>query len=515
MGSVQNHREIDAFLGIDPEYRIGHRDSYYQDITDTHILIEYSLYPIYVEGDFDIPDRIFDILKELASSQDIIHLYQVVSFIKKQEDLLEEYDSLPFIIDAEAIVPIVLDSIYTLPNEKKVNYYRNICNLIDSMELFKNCDEEKVEYIVNEQKKEENKNRRKIKSVAEVWPIVLDVTSIDAMGVSDDHLELLLIDENKWIESLEEEHLLKLQEKLNNYIYFLESKQYVERYGDKFEKKVIHITFQYSPSDNGLAFLAAVQKVLQPTDMSLKVELPEDDTLPEKKNLSVNVSHSNHDQEKVSQERYLQIKKEYKIRLGLVIFLFTIFAILSIVLIFNLSRFIPLAATAMATVVPFNHFLLVPLWEQKKEIEEEHPEWKKLSTSGVKVPSSESSKRTLACIGTVVALFFSFAMLYRPVKANKPIPSIEEINKIPKLDRKTPKTSSSSSSERANSSDSGASSSTEESTKAESSGTESSKEETHNYDFHLPGVDDEELRRVIDRSKKDFRENHAKEQTTE
>ena len=125
------------------------------------------------------------------------------------------------------------------------------------MELFKNCDKEKVEYMVKEQKKEENKNRRKIKSV------------------SDDHLELLLIDENKWIESLEEEHLLKLQEKLNNYIYFLESKQYVERYGDKFDKKVIHITFQYSPSDNGLAFLAVVQKVLQPTDMSLKVELPE------------------------------------------------------------------------------------------------------------------------------------------------------------------------------------------------------------------------------------------------
>ena len=49
----------------------------------------------------------------------------------------------------------------------------------------------------------------------------------------------------------------------------------VTRYGDNFEKKVIHITFQYSPSDNGLAFLAAVQKVLQPTDMSLKVELLE------------------------------------------------------------------------------------------------------------------------------------------------------------------------------------------------------------------------------------------------
>ena len=106
-------------------------------------------------------------------------------------------------------------------------------------------------------------------------PIQLDVSEIDAIGTSDTDLELLLIDGNLWLSDTEEEHLLKLQEKLNNYIYFLESKQYVARYGDSFDKKVIHITFQYSPSDNGLAFLAAVQKVLQPTDMSLKVELLE------------------------------------------------------------------------------------------------------------------------------------------------------------------------------------------------------------------------------------------------
>ena len=106
-------------------------------------------------------------------------------------------------------------------------------------------------------------------------PIQLDVSEIDAIGTSDTDLELLLIDGNLWLSDTEEEHLLKLQEKFNNYIYFLESKQYVARYGDSFDKKVIHITFQYSPSDNGIAFLAAIQKVLQPTDMSLKVELPE------------------------------------------------------------------------------------------------------------------------------------------------------------------------------------------------------------------------------------------------
>ena len=103
----------------------------------------------------------------------------------------------------------------------------------------------------------------------------LKPTELDAIGIVDNHLELLLVDPVGWQEEIEAIHLEIQQEKINNYIYFLESKQYVERYGDNFDKKVIQITFQYSPSDNGLAFLAAVQKVLQPTDMSLKVELPE------------------------------------------------------------------------------------------------------------------------------------------------------------------------------------------------------------------------------------------------
>ena len=103
----------------------------------------------------------------------------------------------------------------------------------------------------------------------------LKPSELDAIGVVDSHLELLLVDPIGWQEEIEAVHLEILQEKINNYIYFLESKQYADRYGDNFDKKIIHITFQYSSSDNGLAFLAAVQKVLQPTDMSLKVELPE------------------------------------------------------------------------------------------------------------------------------------------------------------------------------------------------------------------------------------------------
>lgn len=138
----------------------------------------------------------------------------------------------------------------------------------------------------------------------------------------------------------------------------------------------------------------------------------------------------------MTQEEYLQLKKEYKIRLVLVILLFVLFSILSILLIVNLNRFIPLGATAMATVVPFNHFLLVPLWEEKKAIEAEHPEWKDLSTRGYEVPSTEASKRNIAAIGSIIALFFSFALLYRPAKVYQKVPTLEELKNLPKIENK-------------------------------------------------------------------------------
>ena len=138
----------------------------------------------------------------------------------------------------------------------------------------------------------------------------------------------------------------------------------------------------------------------------------------------------------MTQEEYLRLRKEYKIRLVLVILLFVLFSILSIVLIINSNRFIPLGATAMATVVPFNHFLFVPVWEEKKAIEAELPEWKDLSTSGVRVPSTEASKRNIATVGSIIALFLSFALLYRPAKVYQKVPTVDELKNLPKIENK-------------------------------------------------------------------------------
>ena len=273
---MREGKEDQAFLGTEAWYRFRQRDSYELDSTDIGVLMEYCLYPLYVEGDRDIARRTFDIMKYFSLSNDLMKLKKVTQYISNQKWFVTNYYDIPFVIETDELVRNIIESISKLSDEqKRVWTYQGLCNVLERNPLYRQCDEEKVEKILKEFKEKYYNPPKVVKTIKTVEKIELDVTSIDAMGVSDDHLELLLIDENKWIESLEEEHLLKLQEKLNNYIYFLESKQYVARYGDSFDKKVIHITFQYSPSDNGLAFLAAVQKVLQPTDMSLKVELPE------------------------------------------------------------------------------------------------------------------------------------------------------------------------------------------------------------------------------------------------
>ena len=218
----------------------------------------------------------------------------------------------------------------------------------------------------------------------------------------------------------------------------------------------------------------------------------------------------------MSQERYLQIKKEHQVRKFVGRFLFILLAILDVLLVSSHSNYVPLITVAMVTIVPFNHFLLGPLRRQKKAIEKEHPEWKILSTKGVKVPSAEANKRTLAGIGTLIALLLSFGLFYKPVKQPN-----DQVNKPPKVDSKTPGTSkssessSSSKTKESSSSESKSSSSTEQSSKTENSGTKPSKSESNNPYYQIPGLTDEQVRDIISKSVKDLREKQSKEKSEE
>ena len=212
----------------------------------------------------------------------------------------------------------------------------------------------------------------------------------------------------------------------------------------------------------------------------------------------------------MSQERYLQIKKEHQVRKFVGRFLFILLATLDVLLVSSHSNYIPLITVAMVTIVPFNHFLLGPLRRQKKAIEKEHPEWKILSTTGVKVPSAEANKRTLAGIGILMSLLLSFGLFYKPVKQPN-----DQVNKPPKVDSKTPEPSKPSESESSSSSEPKSSSSTEQSSKTESSGTKPSKSESNSPYYQIPGLTDEQLRDIISKSVKDLREKQSKEKSEE
>lgn len=212
----------------------------------------------------------------------------------------------------------------------------------------------------------------------------------------------------------------------------------------------------------------------------------------------------------MSQERYLQIKKEHQVRKFVGRFLFILLAILDVLLVSSHSNYVPLVTVAMVTIVPFNHFLLGPLRRQKKAIEKEHPEWKILSTKGVKVPSAEANKRTLAGIGILMALLLSFGLFYKPVQQPN-----DQVNKPLKVDSKMPETSKPSESESSSSSESKSSSSTEQSSKTESSGTKPSKSESNNPYYQIPGLTDEQVRDIISKSVKDLREKQSKEKSEE
>ncbi|MHC1723774.1 MAG: DUF6572 domain-containing protein [Aminipila sp.] len=93
---------------------------------------------------------------------------------------------------------------------------------------------------------------------------VIETDKIDAMGISKNKkgLMLMLADHLDW--ENEVEHLNILQEKINAYLSFIESNQYLQTYpGIKFESYTIDIRFKFKVTENCLKFLEVVNKQLK------------------------------------------------------------------------------------------------------------------------------------------------------------------------------------------------------------------------------------------------------------
>lgn len=116
----------------------------------------------------------------------------------------------------------------------------------------------------------------------------------------------------------------------------------------------------------------------------------------------------------MSKETYLQLKKEFWMRLAFNVGIAGIGLVLLIVMIFNQSRYIPYLLVVMGMISLMNQVLVMPTKEKKDACEKEHPEWKELSSKRVKVDSKEQSKRYGVSLIALIVVIGAFFAMYRP-----------------------------------------------------------------------------------------------------
>lgn len=100
---------------------------------------------------------------------------------------------------------------------------------------------------------------------------VEESTIIDAIGSDLDGREvtLLITDHLSW--DNESEHLLKLQDKINAYVRFVESGELYEKHKEYLEMNaVIEIAFQHRINEKGIWFIDQVKSALSPIGIGIR-----------------------------------------------------------------------------------------------------------------------------------------------------------------------------------------------------------------------------------------------------
>ncbi len=103
--------------------------------------------------------------------------------------------------------------------------------------------------------------------------------TIDGIAYDEKDLKLVLLlaDGMDWHD--EKNHLLLLQEKINNYIAYIEGKQYLQKYSNV-EQIEIQIKFLFKETDNCKKFLEQVEKIISTSlnNTSINIEYGTEET---------------------------------------------------------------------------------------------------------------------------------------------------------------------------------------------------------------------------------------------
>ncbi len=137
----------------------------------------------------------------------------------------------------------------------------------------------------------------------------------------------------------------------------------------------------------------------------------------------------------MTKEHYLQLKKQVRIWFTINIIIGLIAIAGGILVIISKSRHIPFLLMAFGALTLMNQFLVTPAFNAKKEAEEEHPEWKELSTKDSKIPVEDLQKGILVSALALLIVIMGFFMFYRPLPTTdagtEVIKTYREIQSVP------------------------------------------------------------------------------------
>lgn len=120
-----------------------------------------------------------------------------------------------------------------------------------------------------------NKLKNKVYSQRRTDLLSVEKTNVlDGVAYDEKNSKLLLLltDGADWYD--EHNHLILLQEKINNYFGYIERKQYLETYPDaKVEEVEIQIKFLFKETDNCKNFLEIVKKAVNELSIRTTVNI--------------------------------------------------------------------------------------------------------------------------------------------------------------------------------------------------------------------------------------------------
>ena len=137
----------------------------------------------------------------------------------------------------------------------------------------------------------------------------------------------------------------------------------------------------------------------------------------------------------MSKEDYLQMKKQARVwfTVNIVISLMAIAG--GILVVISKSRHIPFLLMALGALTLMNQVLVTPAFNAKKEAEEEHPDWKVLSTKDTKITTENLQKGFLVSATALLIVIIGFFMFYRPLPTKdagtEVIKTYREIQSVP------------------------------------------------------------------------------------